>query len=70
MRFALEDEDRPPQLIETYQRAANSLRRILESLGLERRSKDITPDLHTYLEGKSRRVRIDRDDDDELEAAE
>jgi hypothetical protein len=29
--------------IETYQRTANTLRRLLESLGLQRRSRDITP---------------------------
>ncbi len=29
--------------IETYQRCSNTLRRLLESLGLRRRAKDITP---------------------------
>jgi hypothetical protein len=29
--------------IETYQRTSNTLRRLLESLGLQRRQKDITP---------------------------
>ncbi|MDF0583307.1 hypothetical protein [Bradyrhizobium yuanmingense] len=33
----------------TYQRVANSLRRILESIGLKRRSRDITPSLTDYL---------------------
>lgn len=32
-----------------YQRVANSLRRILESIGLKRRSRDITPSLTDYL---------------------
>jgi hypothetical protein len=31
-----------PRQIETYQRTANTLRRLLESLGLERRQKDVT----------------------------
>ncbi len=29
--------------------AANSLRRILQDIGFERRPRDITPDLHTYI---------------------
>ncbi len=32
--------------------AANSLRRLLSDLGLERRAKDITPTLASYLEAK------------------
>ena len=37
------------QQLETYQRASNSLRRLLLALGLQRRSKDITPTLAEYL---------------------
>ena len=40
------------QQIEVYQRVSNSLHRLLESLslgGLQRRAKDVTPDLQTYL---------------------
>jgi hypothetical protein len=33
--------------------AANSLRRLLSDLGLERRAKDITPSLHQYLGSKA-----------------
>lgn len=36
----------------TYQRVANSLRRILESIGLKRRSRDITLSLDQYLRQK------------------
>jgi hypothetical protein len=35
--------------LETYQRCANSLRRLLESVGLERRQRNITPNVHDYL---------------------
>ena len=35
--------DPDPMLLDTYQRVASSLRRILESVGLKRRAKDITP---------------------------
>jgi hypothetical protein len=35
--------------LETYQRMANSLRRLLESTGLRRRARDITPSLREYL---------------------
>jgi hypothetical protein len=34
-----------------YQRAANSLRRILESLGLQRRARDVMPTLEQYARG-------------------
>lgn len=36
--------------IETYQRCTNTLRRTLEALGLQRRSKDVTPSLAAYLQ--------------------
>jgi len=32
-----------------YQRTSNSLRRLLEAVGLERRARDITPNLRDYL---------------------
>jgi hypothetical protein len=35
--------------LDLYQRGANSLRRLLETVGLERRARDVTPDLKTYL---------------------
>jgi hypothetical protein len=39
--------------IGAFTTAANTLRRLLADLGLERRAKDITPDLRSYLEGKA-----------------
>jgi hypothetical protein len=42
--------------LDKYQRAANSLRRLLESLGLQRRSRDVTPNLHDYLDRKANEV--------------
>jgi hypothetical protein len=43
-----------PSLIETYQRASNSLRRLYESLGLKRRTKDVSPpSLSDYLRQRS-----------------
>lgn len=36
--------------LDAYQRAANSLRRLLTALGIKRRAKDITPDIATPLE--------------------
>ena len=35
-----------------FGRTANSLRRLCEAIGLERRQKDITPDLGTYIAAK------------------
>jgi hypothetical protein len=40
--------------IEIYGRIASHLRRILETLGVDRKSKDVTPDLRSYLAGKDR----------------
>jgi hypothetical protein len=37
-----------------YQRCTNTLRRTLEALGLRRRPRDVTPDLKSYIEGRSR----------------
>jgi len=41
-----------PESLDLYQRTANSLRRLLESLGLKRRARDVTLDLRTYLAAK------------------
>ena len=49
--FAVAGEAQPDQL-ELYQRTANSLRRVFESVGLGRRPREITPSLHEYIEGK------------------
>lgn len=35
--------------LDLYQRLANSMRRLLESVGLDRVARDITPDLRDYL---------------------
>jgi hypothetical protein len=40
--------------IEIYGRIASHLRRILETLGVERKSKDVTPNLRSYLAAKDR----------------
>jgi hypothetical protein len=45
--FALAGEALPEQ-IDLYQRTANSLRRLLESVGIERRACDVTPDPLDY----------------------
>jgi hypothetical protein len=45
--FAVAGEARPDQL-DLYQRTANSLRRLLEAIGLQRRARDITPDPLEY----------------------
>jgi hypothetical protein len=47
--FARHGEARAEEL-DLYQRVSNSLRRLLESVGLERRARDVTaPSLHEYL---------------------
>ena len=48
-----------------YQRLSNTLRRLLEAIGLERKSKDITPSLDQYLQNKHReRVTLENDAED------
>jgi hypothetical protein len=46
--FALAGEASPEQ-IDLYQRSANSLRRLLEAVGLQRRARDVTPTLRQLL---------------------
>jgi hypothetical protein len=58
--FAADDQASPSaSKITQYQQLANTLKRLLESLGLKRRQKDITPSLSDYLKSKT----IDHDDD-------
>ncbi len=38
-----------PDALDLYQRTAGSLRRLLEAVGLQRRSRDVTPDLRDYI---------------------
>lgn len=38
--------------LDLYSRTAGNLRRLLEAVGLERRQRDLTPDLRGYLEAK------------------
>ena len=40
-------------LIDRYQRCANTLSRLLETLGLQRRARDVTPTLSEYLASKA-----------------
>lgn len=40
--------------LDAYQRAAGNLRRLLESVGLERRARNITPPLSEYVAAKAR----------------
>lgn len=38
--------------LDLYQRTSNTMRRHLESVGLQRRAKDVTPDLATYVNAR------------------
>ncbi|WP_244406151.1 hypothetical protein [Methylocella silvestris] len=40
--------------LDAYNRHAGGLRRILESLGIERRKRDITPDFKAYVAAKTK----------------
>lgn len=43
----------PTSRLQDYQKTVGALRRVLESLGLKRRARDVTPDLRTYLAQKA-----------------
>jgi hypothetical protein len=51
-KFASAGEASPDDL-DLYQRAAANLRRLLEAVGLQRRSRDVTPSLQAYLVAKA-----------------
>lgn len=42
--------------LDLYQRTAGNLRRLLEAVGLERRAREVTPDLESYLRAESGQV--------------
>jgi hypothetical protein len=48
VKFATAGEASPTDL-DLYQRTAGNLRRLLEAVGLQRRSRDVTPSLAEYL---------------------
>lgn len=39
--------------VASYTTAANTMRRLLSDLGLERKSRDVTPDLQSYIRGRA-----------------
>jgi len=39
--------------LDMYQRCSNSLRRLLEAVGIQRRPRDVTPSVSEYLASKS-----------------
>lgn len=47
--FAQADGVADPDTLDLYSRTAGNLRRLLEAVGLGRRSKDVTPSLSQYL---------------------
>jgi len=59
MEFTFATTEEPaPQQLELYQRLSNTLRRLLEAVGLKRRQRDVTPSLHEYLTQKRTRVAV------------
>jgi hypothetical protein len=50
-KFAQLDKEVSDKALDTYGRMSNTLRRLLESLGLQRRSRDVTPSLSSILRG-------------------
>ena len=52
-----------PKDLELYQRTAGNLRRILESLGLQRRQRDVTPTITEYAARRAAEKAAQRDQD-------
>ena len=52
-KFALKGKGAAAEDLDLYLRAANSLRRLLESIGLKRVARDVTPLLQDYLAERS-----------------
>lgn len=52
-RWAANDGAATSQELEVYQLTTGALRRVLESVGLKRRPRDVTPDLRAYLRQRS-----------------
>ena len=50
-RFA-GDGEADPAALDLYSRTSGNLRRLLESLGLQRRARDVTPDLRDYIDAR------------------
>jgi hypothetical protein len=57
-KWAANDGEASAKALDLYQRTAGNLRRLLESLGLQRRAKNVTP-LAEYLEQRARRIESD-----------
>jgi hypothetical protein len=62
-RWAANGGEASDKSLLTYQRVAGSLRRILKSLGLGRRTKDVTPTLDQYLSAKANTEDIEEEGD-------
>lgn len=62
-KFAEQEDGGTSNQLDQYQRLSNTLRRLLESVGLKRRPKDVTPDLRDYMKQMPRhRVTLEHDD--------
>ena len=63
--FAISSEGASPDLLDLYSRTTNTLRRLLESIGLQRRSRDVTPEtideIAADIEAKKLAEGIDED---------
>lgn len=53
LRLSQMEDEASARSLEQYQRMSNTLRRLLESLGLKRRQKDVTPSVREYLRSKA-----------------
>lgn len=64
-KWAVEDGEATPNQLDSYQRIANTTRRLIESAGLKTRAMKSVPDLQQYLAAKQRdRERVTIEDGD------
>jgi hypothetical protein len=49
-KFSVAERGPRPEDLDMYQRCANTLRRLLEAVGIERRAVDVTPSLQGFLD--------------------
>jgi hypothetical protein len=54
--FADADDGATPEQLDCYQRMTNTLRRLLLSIGTDRKPRDVTPQLADYINGHSTRI--------------
>lgn len=59
LKFAQSSDPALAADLDLYQRMSNTLNRLLKTIGIKRKPRDVTPDLQTYLRQKAAGMTID-----------